>query len=158
MGEKASASYKPDEIMIKEDIKMNLGGFQKVNERCIRILRKWLIEQACEFADAEARGDFYIESNSELNEVAHAKAYCVLKNVGTFLRHQGKFEKSIKYLKNAIMMMEDFYARDFDEKQDEKIESMEWFEQSYHKICIGLEQKFGDEKERKKQKSNFLKL
>jgi len=156
--EKARASYEPDEIMIKEDIKSKLGGFQKVNQLCIRILRKWLIEQACEFADAEARGDFYNENNSEVNEVAHAKAYCVLKNVGTFLRHQGKFEKSIKYLKNAIMMMEDLYAGDFKENQDEKIESMEWFEQSYHKICIGLEQKFEHEKDRNKQKTNFLKL
>merc|ERR1719233_1698384 len=134
--------------MIKNDINKNLGGFQKVNELCIRTLRKWLIDQACEFADEEARGDYYKESN---DRVAIEKAYWVLKNVGTFLRHQGKFEKSIKYLKDAIMMMEDLYAGDFKENQDEKIESMEWFEQSYHKICIGLEQKFEHEKDRNKQ-------
>lgn len=70
--EKARASYKLDEERIKEDIKLNLGGFHKVNKLCIRILRKWLIEQACEFADAESRGDFYNQSNNEINEVAHA--------------------------------------------------------------------------------------
>jgi len=136
--------------MIKNDINKNLGGFQKVNELCIRTLRKWLIDQACEFADEEARGDYYKESN---DRVAIEKAYWVLKNVGTFLRHQGKFEKSIKYLKDAIRMMEGYFEGSMDEKDDEII----WFERSYNKISIGLAQ-LENFDERVKHKKNFLKL
>jgi len=152
--QRAKASWPPDEKKIKEDIRNNLGGFQRVNELCIRNLRKGLIEQACEFADAEVRGDYYNENS---DKVAYIKAYWVLKNVGTFLRHQGKFEKSIKYLKDAMSIMEGYYAGDLEEKDEEKVAS-KWFEQSYNKICYGLAQKIKNVDERKTQMENFLKL
>jgi len=137
----AKATRKEDEIKIKYDIE-KMGGFQKVNVRCIRTLRKWLIDQACEFADEEARGEHYKKSN---DKVAIEKAYSVLKNVGTFLRHQGKFEKSIKYLKEGIRMMEEYYGESVDEKDDEKVYCKDWLELSYNKI-------------RKKHKKKFLEL
>jgi len=155
--EKADASYEPDKKMIKEEIESKLGGFQKVNELCIRNLRKWLIEQACEFADAEARGDYYNDSNEK---AAYEKAYWVLKNVGTFLRQQGKFEKSVKYLNHARKIMEKLYGENLEEKEEEIRDSKKpyKFERSYSRIRAGLAQKIKDESERIKQKEYFLKL
>jgi len=152
----ADASYKPDKEMIQKDIK-RLGGFQMVNELCIRNLRKWLIEQACEFADEEARGDYYKKSK---DHVAIEKAFWVLKNVGTFLRHQGKFDKSVKYLNKAITVMEKCYAVESDEKQEDKDVSVNPynFARAWDRFKIGVDQKFKDEETRKKKKEHYLKL
>jgi len=144
-------------MMIKEEIRSKLGGFQKVNELCIRNLRKWLIEQACEFADEEARGDYF---NLTKEKVAYEKAYWVLKNVGTFLRQQGKFEKSVKYLNHARKIMEKLYGVNLEEKEEVIRDSKKpyKFERSYSRIRAGLAQKIQDEHEIRRQKEYFLKL
>jgi len=155
----ADASHKPDKEMIEKEIRSNpnLGGFQRVNELCIRNLRKWLIDQACEFADEEARGDYH---NASSEKVAYEKAYWVLKNVGTFLRQQGKFEKSIKYLRHAMNIMGELYAVDLDEKEEgiRLSETNYKFERAYHKIKIGLAKKIEGDEEIRRQKGYFLKL
>jgi len=154
--ENAKATKECDAIMIKKEIQSKLGGFQRVNELCIRNLRNWLIDQACEFADSEARGDFY---NKKRDEETYEKAYWVLKNVGTFVRQQGKFEKSVKYLNDARLLMIKFYTEDLDEKEKEiqgcKIYQ---FEKSYGMICEGVNRKYKDADKRIKWKGCFLKI
>jgi len=169
----AEASYKPDKEMIVADIKKNLGGFSVVNQLCIRNLRKWLIDKSCEFGDEEARGEFYNKNN---DYVTLKKALWVLKNVGTFLRQQGEFEKSVKYLMDAKKLMEKHYCRDFDEKEgdyDEKVEvrpakpalflrswsiEPDGVERSWRIIKAGVEKSIKDEIEQNKQKIFFLGL
>jgi endonuclease/exonuclease/phosphatase family metal-dependent hydrolase len=155
--EKADASYKPDKLKITKEIS-KLGGFQKVNELCIQNLRKWLIEQACEFADSEARGDYTKKCS---NEKTFQRAFWVLKNVATFVRHQGKFEMSVKYLDDARKLMEEYYSVDavgIDEKKEDVSKKPTKFEWSYSRITAGIEMKIIDKKKRIKQKDNYLKL
>jgi len=118
---KAEASYPPDKEMIVKDIEENFGGFQEVNKLCIRNLRKSLINTSCEFANDEARGEF---TKKDSNMVTFQKALWLLKNVGTFLRQQGQFEKSVKYLMVAKQMVETRYckwkAEECDDKEEER--------------------------------------
>jgi len=163
---KAEASYPPDKKMIVKDIEENLGGFQAVNELCIRNLRKALIEKSCEFADDEAGGKF-IENDK--SKVTFTKALSVLKNVGTFLRQQGKFEKSVKYLTVAKKLMEERYCCDFDKKEKEDVKEKQDVKEEEHSsvkpppfvrtwsaIKIGVDKKIEDTTERHNQKVFFL--
>jgi len=160
---KAEASYKPDKEMIFKDIEKNLGGFHAVNELCISHLRKSLIDRSCDFADDEARGEFTSKDN---NDVTFKKALWVLKNVGTFLRQQGKFEKSVKYLMDAKTLMESRYCCDFLDENEEKFHKKEEegaaksppFVRSWSAIKAGVEKNIEDENERYEQKVFFLGL
>jgi len=152
--EKAEASYKPDKEMIEKDINDNLGGFQAVNVLCIRNLRKALIEKSCEFADEEAMGKFTEKDDSK---ETFTRALDVLKNVGTFLRQQGKFEKSVKYLTVAKEFMEKRYCcdLDFDVKEEEK-SGPPPFLRTWSAVKAGVDKKIDDKKERHARKVFFL--
>jgi len=156
---KAEASYQPDKEMIVKDIEENLGGLKAVNVLCIRNLRKALIDKSCEFADEEAGGKF-IENDK--SKVTFQRALDVLKNVGTFLRQQGKFEKSVKYLTVAKKLMQDRYCCGFDKKEKEEVKEQGSsdkpppFIRSWSEIKVGVDKKIEDIAERHKQKVFFL--
>jgi len=145
--------------MIVNDIEKNFEGFQGVNELCIRNLRESLIEKSCEFADDEIRGEF---TSKNEDRVTFEKALKVLKNVGTFLRHQGKFEKSVKYLMNAKQIMEDRYC-DLTEQKDDDKEGKDCDEppplvRSWSAMQLGVGKKIEKEEERKETLELWLSL
>jgi len=155
---KAEASWPPDKEMIVKDIEENFGGFQEVNKLCIRSLRKSLIDTSCEFANDEARGEF---TNKDSNMVTFKKAVWLLKNVGTFLRQQGQFEKSVKYLMVAKQMVETRYckwdAEECDDKEEERA-VVHSFTLAWSALQLGAKNWITDEIQRKDTLELYLGL
>jgi len=151
----ASSKFKEDKDRIELEIQTKLGGFKKVNELCLRNIRKWFIEQACEFADEWVQWG-KLEHNDLLKD--WHKAWRCLKSVGTFLTHQGKFEKSAKYLHHGRRMIEHLCSVKIDEKEQESREEGAVHDQAYKQIQAWAEEKMSDVEERNKLKACYLSL
>merc|ERR1719233_79126 len=151
----ASAKFIDDKDRIEREIETTLGGFEKVNKLCLRNIRKWFVEQACEFADEWVKGG-KLKQNDMLKD--WHKAWQCLKSVGTFLTHQGKFEKSAKYLHHGRRMIEDMCSVKIDEKEQEATEEGAVHDQAYKQIKVWAEEKISDVERRNKLKACYLSL